>query len=64
VRIAWRVCGIAFAYEVSRLIFGGTRDWHLGEHPAPAAQRAGLDLASMDAAIADHTLSTRLSSHL
>jgi len=45
--------GLAFAYEVSRLIFGGTRDWHLGGHQAQAAQRAGLDLASMDAAITD-----------
>lgn len=45
--------GLAFAHEVSRLIFGGTRDWHLGEHLAQAAQRAGLDLASMDAAIAN-----------
>jgi 2-hydroxychromene-2-carboxylate isomerase len=45
--------GLAFAHEVSRLLFGGTRDWHLGEHLAQAAQRAGLDLASMDAAIAD-----------
>jgi 2-hydroxychromene-2-carboxylate isomerase len=45
--------GLAFAHEVSRLIFGGTRDWHLGEHLAQAAQRAGLELASMDAAIAD-----------
>ena len=45
--------GIAFAYEVSHLIFGGTRDWHLGDHLAQAAQRAGLELAAMDAAIAD-----------
>lgn len=45
--------GLAFAHEVSCLIFGGTRDWHLGSHLAQAAQRAGLDLASMDAAIAD-----------
>jgi len=45
--------GLAFAYEVSCLIFGGIRDWHLGEHLAQASQRAGLDLASMDAAIAD-----------
>lgn len=45
--------GLAFAHEVSRLIFSGTRDWHLGEHLAQAAQRAGLELASMDAAIAD-----------
>ena len=45
--------GLAFALEVSGLIFGGTRDWHLGNHLAEAAMRAGLDLASMDAAIGD-----------
>lgn len=45
--------GLPFAQEVSRLIFGGTREWHLGEHLAQAAQRAGLELAAMDAAIAD-----------
>jgi len=45
--------GLAFAQEVSRLIFGGMRDWHLGEHLAQAASRAGLELASMEAAIAD-----------
>jgi 2-hydroxychromene-2-carboxylate isomerase len=45
--------GLAFAREVSAVIFGGTRDWHLGSHLADAARRAGLDLAAMDAAIAD-----------
>ena len=45
--------GLAFAREVSNLIFGGKRDWNLGSHLAEAAQRAGLDLASMDIAIAD-----------
>ena len=45
--------GVAFAYEVSRLIFGGTRDWHLGDHLAQAAARAGLGLSDMDSAIAD-----------
>ncbi len=45
--------GINFAAEVSTVIFGGTRDWHLGNHLADAVARAGLDLASMDAAIAD-----------
>ncbi len=44
--------GIEFAREVSALLFGGTRDWHLGGHLAQAAQRAGLDLVAMDAAIA------------
>lgn len=45
--------GVQFAAEVSRLVFGGTKDWHLGEHLADAAARAGLDLGSMDEAIAD-----------
>lgn len=45
--------GVAFAAEVSRLIFGGTEDWHLGDHLANAAARAGLDLEQMDLAIAD-----------
>jgi 2-hydroxychromene-2-carboxylate isomerase len=44
--------GIQFAAEVSRMIFGGTRDWHEGSHMAEAAARAGLDLAAMEAAIA------------
>lgn len=42
--------GIEFADEVSRLIWGGTQNWHEGEHLALAAGRAGLDLAELDAA--------------
>jgi 2-hydroxychromene-2-carboxylate isomerase len=45
--------GIEFAHEVSALIFGGTRDWHLGDHLSRAAERAGLDRVAMDAAIAE-----------
>ena len=45
--------GLPFAHEVSRLLFGGTRDWHIGEHLAQATARAGLNLAEMDKAIAD-----------
>ncbi len=45
--------GIEFAREVSALIFGGTRDWNLGDHLARATRRAGLALAAMEAAIAD-----------
>ena len=41
--------GIEFADEVSRLIWGGTENWHQGDHLAQAARRAGLDLVSMDA---------------
>lgn len=40
--------GIEFADEVSRLFWGGTKDWHEGEHLEHAAARAGLDLAQMD----------------
>jgi 2-hydroxychromene-2-carboxylate isomerase len=53
VEAARRGNGPRFAREVSQLIFGGTRDWHLGEHLAGAARRAGLDLAAMEAAIAE-----------
>jgi 2-hydroxychromene-2-carboxylate isomerase len=45
--------GLEFIAEVSALIWSGaTNDWHLGDHLARAADRAGLDLAEMDAAIA------------
>lgn len=50
--------GPDFAAQVSRLIFGGTVNWHEGSLLAEATERAGLDLASMDEAInaqgADH----------
>ncbi|WCM26734.1 DsbA family protein [Sphingomonas sp. QA11] len=53
VAAAERGRGLAFLDEVSRLIWGGAvPDWHLGDHLAEAAGRAGLDLAEMDAAIA------------
>lgn len=41
--------GFAFADEVSTLIWGGTAGWHEGDHLARAAERAGLDLAELDA---------------
>jgi len=48
--------GLAFLDEVSRVIWGGAvMDWHLGDHLARAAERAGLDLAEMDAAVAADT---------
>ena len=45
--------GIEYAAGVSRVIFGGTESWDQGDHLAQAAARAGLDLADMEAAIAD-----------
>jgi 2-hydroxychromene-2-carboxylate isomerase len=48
--------GLAFLDEVSRTIWGGaTPDWHLGDHLAKAATRAGLDLATLDATVAAET---------
>jgi len=45
-----RGAGLAFADEVSKVIWSGTVDnWHEGDHLAGAAARAGLDLAELDA---------------
>ncbi len=44
--------GIEFYRAASALIFGGTADWHEGNHLADAAARAGLDLADMDRVLA------------
>lgn len=41
--------GFAYADEVAQLVWGGTVDWHLGDHLKLAAERAGLDLADLDA---------------
>ncbi len=48
--------GIAFAKEVSDLIYGGTVGWDQGDHLSKAANAAGLDLDEMEQAIAigDH----------
>lgn len=54
VAAARRDRGLAFIYEVSRVIFGGTVDWNRGDHIWRAADRAGLDLREMDAAIAEN----------
>jgi len=45
--------GLPFICEVSRTIWGGeTPGWDQGDHLAKATERAGLDLAELDAAIA------------
>ncbi len=42
--------GLEFAYEASKLIFDGSVEgWNEGNHLAGAAERAGLDLAELDA---------------
>jgi 2-hydroxychromene-2-carboxylate isomerase len=40
---------LAFCAEAAALIWGGTENWHEGDHLAGAAARAGLDLAELDA---------------
>jgi 2-hydroxychromene-2-carboxylate isomerase len=40
--------GLAFCAEAARLIWGGTENWHEGDHLALAAERAGLELAELD----------------
>jgi 2-hydroxychromene-2-carboxylate isomerase len=43
--------GLPFLAAVSAVIFGGVRDWHLGDHLAGAADRAGLNLSKLDSEI-------------
>jgi len=45
--------GVAFAAAVSSLVFGGTANWHEGDHLENAAASCGLDLEEMEAATAD-----------
>ncbi|MDH3644325.1 MAG: 2-hydroxychromene-2-carboxylate isomerase, partial [Gammaproteobacteria bacterium] len=40
--------GVELAARVSSLLFGGTKDWHLGDHLGEACARAGLSLADME----------------
>lgn len=42
--------GIEFAYQISHMLFGGTKDWDKGEHLSEAASRAELDLVAMESA--------------
>jgi len=44
--------GLPFLKEISTVVFGGTRNWHEGDHLKDAAARAGLDLAELDRQIA------------
>lgn len=45
--------GVELADRVAALIFGGTRGWDQGDLLKDAVADAGLDLAALDAAIAD-----------
>jgi 2-hydroxychromene-2-carboxylate isomerase len=52
VAAAERGKGLALLKEVGATIFGGTANWHCGDHLVNAVARAGLDLAELDDAIA------------
>ncbi len=55
VAAAERGRGLPFIYEVSSTLYGGqVQDWHEGNHLSEAAARAGVDLAELDAAIAQN----------
>lgn len=43
--------GFEYADQVSQLVWGGTENWHEGDHLAKAAERAGLDMAELDAEV-------------
>lgn len=43
--------GLEFVDQIGSLIFGGTENWHQGDHLAKATERAGLDLAKLDEVI-------------
>jgi 2-hydroxychromene-2-carboxylate isomerase len=47
--------GFEFAYEVARLLWGGTRGWHEGDHLRHATELAGLDLNDLEDEIARDT---------
>jgi len=66
VEAARRGRGLAFIDEVSMSIWGtGTVDWHKPENLSGAAERAGLDLADMEAAIEgkDEEIDAEISSY-
>lgn len=46
--------GLPFAHAVSRRIWGGTENWHEGEHLAEAGAEAGLSLAALEAFAREH----------
>jgi 2-hydroxychromene-2-carboxylate isomerase len=45
--------GLAFAHEVTKLVWGGAENWHEGDHLTQAAERAGLNLVELEAEATD-----------
>ena len=46
--------GLQFARAISRRIWGGTQNWHEGDHLDAAAKEAGLSLAALEAFSRDY----------
>lgn len=51
VEAAKRGKGLELIYNVASLIWGGTENWHEGDHLKNAVAKAGLDLEEVEAAI-------------
>lgn len=51
IEAARRGRGLELAYQVSRLIWGGTSGWDQGDHLANAVAVAGLDLEELECAL-------------
>lgn len=49
---ARRGCGLVFAAEAGRMIWGGQENWHEGDHLARALVEAGLDALEIEAEVA------------
>lgn len=49
---ARRGCGLVFAAEAGRMIWGGQENWHEGDHLARALVEAGLDPLEIEAEVA------------
>jgi len=46
--------GLQFAHAVSRRIWGGTENWHEGNHLSQAAEEAGLSLVALETFAREH----------
>lgn len=46
--------GLRFAHAVSRRVWGGTENWHEGNHLSEAAEEAGLSLTALETFAREH----------
>ena len=58
-----RGAGLTFAAEASKMIWGGVENWNAPETLAGAAERAGLSLPAMEAAIDDEVCEAEIAAN-